>query len=182
MKPAGFCVHGCAARTNNFVESHNARLATNIPHRSSFYVFVGALLVEENRKTHDFLQGQTMLVAMKRRNAANVKRDKRIAMAQEELASGTIGLEEFLNKIIFPTNGIIRNLTPGDADVVDVADEDENVSDASSDEEDDVEPVVAPLAYAICIACKKVLILSIPAHLVCNECGGPVQAVDAVHQ
>lgn len=54
--PSSISVFGMEYRTNNLVESHNARLSQKLGSRAPFFRFVLALAKKELRKTVQFLQ------------------------------------------------------------------------------------------------------------------------------
>lgn len=98
--PKALSVFGYRSRTNNLVESHNARLATKLGKRAPFYRFVLALRKEELRKSIQFLQVQADEQSVfEKPKEKYVMRSKQIERAQNKLKPGTESLKEFLNAV-----------------------------------------------------------------------------------
>lgn len=157
---------GCKFRTNNFVESHNARLAVNLPNRSSFYEFAEGLIKEENRKQHEFslvLDGHDMVFQKMRKNA--ITKAKRIVRAGELLTSKKLTMDGYMRQLVSMHTKIVLD-DVGAAELVD----DEETDDADEDDEaadDDA-------ADMLCILCKtreRNTFFAVCMHLsACTEC------------
>lgn len=90
-------VFGLSNRTNNLVESHNARLSTNINPGLLFFRFVTLLAMEELRKG---LQLEQLLDGFRgvfdKPKAAYENRTKRIESAQKDLQRSKLSVNQFL--------------------------------------------------------------------------------------
>lgn len=159
---------GTNTRTNNLVESHNARLGRSISGKTNFYRFVLALAKEENRKSVQFMQligGRTGVYdepVAKYRN-----RSEAIKTAQRKLADNVVTVQEFL--------AIITN-TQNRSMVVDLASFECN-SGLDDDEVDEETSVHSGDDAMLCVICsinrREVLLLPCNHFMICIGCFQP---------
>lgn len=126
-------VYGVKSRTNNHVESHNSHLNKSIPRGSGFFKVVAKLLLDEKRKTHDMVLLLNGCTDVFREQSNKIKkRSIMIEMAQQEIVSGKISVDEFLLRLTY-------RYTPGTRDMARNVD---GASDCESDDGDEDEDVM----------------------------------------
>lgn len=113
-------MHGFSSRTNNLVESHNARLSKKFGKKAPFFRFVKALAKEDFRKTIQFIQIDSESAVFDQPKKKYTKRTKLIEKAQKALLPGSESMETFFNTV---TNSAVKNMAKYDGPADDSDDE-----------------------------------------------------------
>lgn len=161
--PDSFCVNGLDSRTNNLVESHNARLAKLMKSKPKFFNFVVQLATEEQRKAVQFKQLlQQRVGVFDEPDARYVRRTEAIVKVQHLLHTQKVTVSGFLTMLTNTNNSKLA---------VDLASFHEVVASDMEETADAEEYQTQQETCVLCMAVKRQVMLLPCSHMViCNNC------------